>query len=50
VFLAFRGGDEATRRTVGRYVQLLDDEVSQAVEVGQVRLGSGNPSATKKMT
>jgi hypothetical protein len=33
---------------VGRHVQLFDYEVSQAVEVGQVRLGSGNPRAAKE--
>jgi hypothetical protein len=48
VLLAFRGRDEATRRTVGRHVQILDDEVSQAVKVGQARLGSGNSRTAKE--
>ena len=48
MLLVLRSNDKATSRTVGCNVQVFDHKVSQTVEVGQVRLGPGNPRAAKE--
>jgi hypothetical protein len=48
LLLALRSNEKATSRTVGCHVQVFDHEVSQTVEVGQVRLGSGDARAAKE--
>ena len=48
MLLALRSNEKATSRTVRCNVQVFDHKVSQTVEVGQVRLGPGNPRAAKE--